>query len=206
VTGRLVDSATSLLDRRTSRRGFLARVALAASAMVVAPLRYLLRPGTAWAVIRPDSCSSGLCTDGYTAFCCQINHGLNTCPTNTFIGGWWMCTAYGGRALCEPEGVRYYIDCNRIPGIPFGNGCRCANNNCAERRVDCNVFRYGQCNTEIPGTTEVVCRVVVCQNPSTIDGFNCSATVAVDDNTCTHEAGCLTAGAPVVPLPAAGGA
>jgi hypothetical protein len=204
VSGRLLDTAASLLERRTSRRGLLARAALAGSALAVAPLRYLLRPGTAWAVIRPGACAEGLCTDGYTAFCCEINRGKNVCPSHTYIGGWWMCTAYRGHGLCAEEGVRYYIDCNRIPGVVFRNGCVCANNHCAERRVDCNVFRYGQCNTHVAETTEVTCRVVVCQNPATIDGFNCSSSLAVDDHTCHHNWDCLT---PLVgELPGAGGA
>jgi hypothetical protein len=198
VSGRLIAGAASMLERRTSRRGLLARVALAGSAMAVAPLRYLLRPVSAWAVIGPGSCSSGLCTDGYTAFCCEINHGKNVCPTGTYVGGWWMCTHYTGTSLCEAEGVRYYLDCNHLPGT--SSDCRCANGTCAERRADCNVFRYGQCNTQIPGITPIACRVVVCQNPSTIEGLNCSASVAVDNNTCTHEWSCLTA-APVVSLP-----
>jgi len=204
VTERLVEKTGSLLERRTSRRGVLGRAALIASAFVVAPLRYLLRPVSAWAVIGPGSCGGGLCDDGYTAFCCEINGGKNVCPTHTFIGGWWMCTAYGGGGVCSAEGVRYYVDCNRTPGESFGSGCGCANGNCGERRVDCNVFRYGQCNTQIGGTTEVACRVVVCKNPATIDGFNCNGSVAVDNNTCSHDWGCLT---PLVEQePGAGGA
>ena len=204
MTERLVEATGSLLERRTSRRGVLSRAALIASALVVAPLRYLLRPVSAWAVIGPGSCGGGLCDDGYTAFCCEINQGKNVCPPHTFIGGWWMCTAYGGGGVCASEGVRYYVDCNRTPGQSFGSGCGCANGNCGERRVDCNVFRYGQCNTHIGGTTEVACRVVVCKNPATIDGFNCSGSVAVDNNTCSHDWSCLT---PLVEqLPGAGGA
>jgi hypothetical protein len=87
--------------------------------------------------------------------------------------------------------VRYYIDCNRMPGHVFPGGCQCANGDCAKRRVDCNHFRYGQCNTQIVGTTEVVCRLVVCQNPATIAGMHCNGTEMVDDVTCSHEAGCL---------------
>jgi hypothetical protein len=209
VSGRLIGDAGSLLERRTSRRGLLGRVALAGSAMAVAPLRYLLRPVSAWAVIDPGSCSGGLCTDGYTAFCCEINDGKNVCPPGTYVGGWWMCTHYTGRSLCAAEGVRYYLDCNHLPGTTAD--CRCANDTCAERRADCNVFRYGQCNTEIPGITPIACRVVACQNPSTIDAFNCSASVAVDDNTCTHEWSCLAPAPapsppPVQQLPGAGGA
>ncbi|MHB1568057.1 MAG: hypothetical protein ACYC0H_02525 [Solirubrobacteraceae bacterium] len=202
MTRRLVDAAGSVLERRTSRRGLLGRVALVGSALAVAPLRYLLRPVSAWAAIDPGSCSSGLCTDGYTAFCCQINHGQNVCPTGTYLGGWWMRTRYVGGGACEAEGVRYYMDCNHLPHHPAD--CRCANGTCDQRRVDCNVFRYGQCNTQIPVVTAIACRVIVCQNPSTIDAFNCSASVAVDDHTCSHEASCLTGA--VQQLPGAGGA
>lgn len=203
MSGRLIDAAGSLLERRTSRRGLLARAALAGSAMAVAPLRYLLRPVSAWAVIDPGSCSGGLCSDGYTAFCCEINDGKNVCPPGTFVGGWWMCTAYTGQGLCAKEGVRYYVDCNHLPAT--ASNCRCANDTCGERRTDCNVFRYGQCNTQIGAITPIACRVVLCQNPSTIDGFNCGASLAVDDNTCTQDWNCLTAGL-VEQLPGDGGA
>jgi len=192
VTDRIASGAASLLERRISRRGALARIALASSALAAAPLRYLLRPGTAWAAIGPGDCGGGLCTDGYTAFCCEINGGYNTCPDHTYIAGWWKCSAYTGGGLCGPEGVRYYVDCNRIPGQDFPGGCQCANDDCNERRVDCNQFRYGQCNAQVAGTTEVACRLVVCQNPADIPGFNCNGTVKYDDSTCGHENACLT--------------
>jgi hypothetical protein len=188
---KIVAKLGSLLERRTSRRGALSKTALAGAAFAVAPVRYLIRPGTAWAVISPANCSSGLCTDGYTAFCCEIEHGRNTCPNGTYIAGWWKCTHYAGHGHCHKQGVRYYIDCNRMPGHVFPGGCQCANGDCAKRRVDCNHFRYGQCNTQIVGTTEVVCRLVVCQNPATIAGMHCNGTEMVDDVTCSHEAGCL---------------
>ncbi len=203
MSTRLLERAGSLLERRTSRRGLLQRAALAGSVMAVAPLRYLLRPVSAWALISPGSCSGGLCTDGYTAFCCEINHGKNVCPTNTYVGGWWMCTAYTGHGLCAGQSTRYYLDCNHLPNTP--TDCGCANNNCGERRTDCNIFRYGQCNTQIPGVTAIACRVVVCESPSTIDGFNCNSSPAVDNNTCNHEWSCLTAGL-VGELPGDGGA
>jgi hypothetical protein len=70
--------------------------------------------------------------------------------------------------------------------------------------VACNIFRYGQCNTQIEGTTAVVCRVVTCENPGRIDRFNCSTSVMVDDAVCGHEAGCLEP--PPIQLPGVGGA
>jgi hypothetical protein len=201
---RLATRLGSRLERRVSRRGALSRGAVAASAFAVAPIRYLVRPGTAWAVIDPGSCSSGLCTDGYTAFCCEIERGRNTCPAGTYVAGWWKCTDYRGGHLCHDAGVRYYLDCNRIPGHVFPGGCQCAQGTCAHRRVDCNHFRYGQCNTQVQGTTEVVCRLVICTNPATHAEFACNDTLMIDDRTCSHEAGCLAGLANQ--LPGGGGA
>jgi hypothetical protein len=110
-----VNGSASFLEHRLSRRTALVRIAVAGSALCVAPLRYLLYPGSALAAILPGDCSGGLCTDGYTAFCCEINQGLNSCPSGTYPGGWWMCTDYAGRRLCSDVGVRYYVDCNAIP-------------------------------------------------------------------------------------------
>jgi hypothetical protein len=192
-----------LLERRTSRRGVIARAAVAGSAFAVAPIRYLVRPQPAWAVIGPGNCSGGKCTDGFSAFCCEIEHGLNHCPANTYVAGWWKCTAYRGHGLCHDAGVRYYVDCNRTPGRDFPGGCQCARGDCNRRRIDCNHFRYGQCNTQVPDQTEVVCRLVICQNPATVIGMNCNGTEMQDDNTCSHEAGCLEGLA--VSLPGGGG-
>ena len=149
LSERFAASVGALLERRVSRRGALARAAVAGSAFAVAPVRYQ------------------------------------------------------GGGLCHQEGVRYYVDCNRIPGHTFAGGCQCANGDCRNRRVDCNHFRYGQCNTQVRGTTEVVCRLVICQNPATVPEMNCNGTEMVDDNTCMHEAGCLDGLA--VQLPGGGG-
>ncbi len=192
LSERLATSVGSLLERRLSRRSALSRAAVAGSAFAVAPVRYLVRPGTAEAVIKPQLCPpNSRCNDGYTAFCCEIERGLNTCPANTYVAGWWKCTDYRGSGLCNPQGVRYYVDCNRTPGQSFPGGCGCAQGDCHRRRVDCNHFRYGQCNTQVQGTTEVVCRLVICQSPATVPGFACNGTLMIDDNTCAHEAGCL---------------
>jgi hypothetical protein len=187
----VADRAAALLERRASRRSVLNRAALAGAAFAVAPIRYLIRPGTAWAVIRPGDCSSGNCLDGYTAFCCEIEHRENTCPPGSYIAGWWKCTSYTGHGICQKEGVRYYLDCNRSPGAVFPGGCQCAGGDCRNRRVDCNHFRYGQCNTQVVGTTEVVCRLVICQNPASVAELNCNGTLMIDDNVCAHEASCL---------------
>ncbi|MGI8904684.1 MAG: hypothetical protein ACR2IP_13770 [Solirubrobacteraceae bacterium] len=189
---RLALAAGAFLERRISRRGLLARAALGATAFAVAPIRYLLRPGNALAVIAPGRCPpDSKCNDGYTAFCCEIEHGANACPAGTYVAGWWKCTNYVGRGVCHEEGVRYYLDCNRIPGHHFPGGCQCARGDCGRRRVDCNHFRYGQCNTHVKGTTEVVCRIVICQNPASVTGLGCNATEMIDDNTCIQDTACL---------------
>ena len=189
---RLVESLSTRLEARTSRPGFLVRTAIVGSALAVAPLRYLLRPQTALAaIIRPAHCLAGRCADGWTEFCCTISGGLNTCPPYAFVGGWWKCTDYRGRQLCSDTGVRYYLDCNRLPGHEIPGGCHCANGDCDRFRVGCNIFRYGQCNTQIAALTEVVCRVVVCEHPASVAEFNCGTTYKQDNLTCPHEAPCL---------------
>jgi hypothetical protein len=202
---RIVAVLSSALERRLSRRGALARAAVAGSAVAVAPVRYLVRPGTAWAVIRPDACGPDTkCNDGFTVFCCEIEHGRNICPADSYVAGWWKCTDYRGKGLCHDEGVRYYLDCNRVPGHGYPGGCQCGPHGCNSRRVSCNLFRYGQCNTHVAYTTEVVCRLVICEHPATVQGFGCNSTEKTDDRTCSHEAGCLEG--LLTPLPGGGGA
>lgn len=205
MTRGLAERAGALLDRRMSRRGMLARMGLGATALSIAPVRFALRPGTAEAVIHPKRCGpTDRCNDGYTAFCCEINAGRNVCPPHSYVAGWWKCTRYKGKGLCGDQGFRYYVDCNRTPGEHFPGGCRCGPGGCDSRRVDCNHFRYGQCNTQVDGITEVACRLVVCEHPATVPGFNCNRTYKEDDNTCVHDSGCLE---PVVQqYPGGGGA
>jgi hypothetical protein len=192
----LVTTSARALAGRTSRRGFLARAAVVGSALAVAPLRFLLEPVSALgAIVRPGDCAGGRCGDGWTEFCCTINNGQNLCPPYSFVGGWWKCTDYRGRRLCNEQGVRYYLDCNRTPGQHVPGGCHCADGDCDRYRVGCNVFRYGQCNTQIGDVTEVVCRVVVCEHPATIPGLNCNPTYKQDNVVCAQEAPCLTSAA-----------
>jgi hypothetical protein len=206
VTDRLVSTASRLLERRTSRRGVLIRLAIGGSALAVAPLRYLLRPGSAMAVITCRNCHPGaLCCDGWTEFCCTINGGVNGCPPYTFMGGWWKCTNYTGTKLCSAQGVRYYIDCNRLPGRTCPHGCSCAEGSCHHRSTCCNVFRYGQCNTHVHKVTEVVCRMITCTNPGRLFPGQCSTHTLVDDLTCHHEAACLVHGASAPPYRGLGG-
>lgn len=187
---RLANAAATALARRTSRRSLLERTALVGSALAVAPLRYLLRPESAEAVVTCRGCPPGsACCDGWTAFCCTLN-GINACPPHSYIAGWWKCTSYEGSRLCADEGIRYYLDCNRRPGETCPGGCRCGAGDCDNRKTCCNVFRYGQCNTDYAGVTEVVCRVVMCVNPCTVYSF-CDCTEKVNDATCGHEAPCL---------------
>jgi hypothetical protein len=188
---RLFNAVVSLFGARVTRRRLLSRSAVVGSALMVDPLRFILRPVTALGVIRCADCNdSDPCCDGWTTFCCTINDGENSCPKDSFMAGWWKCTDYKGSQLCFDEGVRYYIDCNRIPGRSCDGGCHCANDNCNQRSTCCNIFRYGQCNTDVPQTTEVVCRMVTCVNPCELFD-DCKCNSFVENAVCAHEAGCL---------------
>jgi hypothetical protein len=179
---RAVDRVANLLaGRETSRRHFLARLAIVASAMALGPMRFILRPTPAYASV----CGSGnTCGSGWTVFCCTINNGANTCPTGSFVAGWWKVDA---SAFCLGA-PRYYIDCNRRPNARCS--CRCNTTGCDRRRVCCNVFRYGQCNTQIAGVTQVVCRIITCTPPWRWDR-NCGRTVRTSPSTRSHSSRCL---------------
>ena len=175
---------------RPGRRGFLGGAALMGAALAVDPWSYLTRPASAYdSVCGADN----TCAAGYTVFCCTINAGSNTCPPDSFIGGWWKAdnsNFCGGSA-------RYYIDCNAYRDGRYS--CHCNTTTCDQRRVACNQFRYGQCNTQIPysNTGPVLCRVVSCTPPWVQYGATCSSSSATDNNTATHSAPCLTGHPPV---------
>ena len=165
---------------RTSRRSFLARSAMTATALSVAPVDFLLRPGTAYAQICEcvpgmDCDCSATCCNGYTQFCCTINNGVNACPAGTFAGGWWKAD---GSIYCA--GPRYYIDCmGECNGCGCGGGnfcpscdglnCECALGSCDNYHIGCAEFRYGQCNQQITCSGRISCRVVSCTPPWLID-------------------------------------
>ncbi len=168
----------------TSRRGFLGTAALVGAALAVNPWGYLVRPASAYETV----CGSEAgCADGYSVFCCTINNGSNTCPPNSFIGGWWKAD---NSSFCGGS-ARYYIDCNA-----YRNGawqCRCAEGTCDQRRVACNQFRYGQCSLDVPAsnTGPVVCRMVSCTPPWQQFGGTCTSSSATDNRTATHSAPCI---------------
>jgi len=179
VAERVVARTAGILSGGHSRRRFLARTAVVGSALAVNPVSYLLKPGTAYGAV------CGTCGDGWTAFCCTINNGSNSCPPATFVAGWWKAD---GSAYCG-GGPRYIIDCNAT--CPTQCSCRCAGAACDGRRTCCNQFRYGQCNQQISCYGPVACRVAICITPWTYDPA-CSTRTLTDNRTADHGAACLT--------------
>jgi uncharacterized protein with LGFP repeats len=196
-----VSAATTLLERRLSRRGLFARVALVGSAVTTTGLDYVLHPGLAYASV----CGEGsTCASGWTAMCCTINQGINRCPPGSFAGGWWKAE---GASLCGGK-ARYYVDCQGeckhcgCHGSSFcGESCwncksHCANHgSCDERRVCHNVFRYGQCEQDRGCSGPVLCRAISCTPPW--KWANCTSTAATDQATVSHSAPCLAKWTPI---------
>ena len=201
----IAERAARAMDRDgISRRGFLRTVVLAATALAVAPLQYVLRPGSAYAAVCGPA---DQCNHGYTVFCCTVNRGQNRCPPGMFVGGWWK--AANSNYCCDASGApsdRYYIDCHPRCTCPenCGSGgfcpdsclactCRCNNEagTCDHRRVCCNKFRYGQCHTDITCSGPVACRVVSCVPPYQLFD-DCGSTVRSDNYTRNQTAPCLT--------------
>ena len=190
--GRIV-SPESLVTRvsralggaRWSRRSFLVRTSLFGSALAMDPKGFALEQRSAYdSVCGTDAA----CADGFSVFCCTINHGGNFCPDGTFVGGWWKADR---SAFCRGA-ARYYVDCNGKAGWPWR--CHCPDTStCDHRHVACVLFRYGNCSLDVPGSTHlspVVCRVVTCTPPWIWDPA-CSETSFTDDLTVSQSAPCL---------------
>jgi len=187
VSAWLVDTSTKILEKVTTRRGFLARTAIVGSAIAVNPVDFILKPVSAYAATcncRGRDCVCGsMCCDGWTEFCCTII-GTNTCPPGTLAAGWWKAD---GSNYCG--GPRYYIDCNVAPGANPCS-CDCANGNCNNRAACCTNFRYGQCHQELPTVGAIMCRVVTCTAPWVFDP-TCTTAELTDNRTAFHDAACL---------------
>ncbi|HEX5427054.1 MAG TPA: hypothetical protein VFX00_01910 [Pedococcus sp.] len=182
--------------RPLSRRSMLVGAAVAGSALATNPRTYALRPVTAYASI----CGPGSTFDsGWTVFCCTINKGVNACPPGSFAAGWWKAA---DSSWCG-NGYRYIVDCNAScskcstgcsDGICDSRcwSCSCGRGSsatCDQRRVCCNAFRYGQCNTQVKCSGGVHCRVVSCVAP--YKWASCTTTSLSDNRTAEHSAPCL---------------
>jgi hypothetical protein len=211
VTTALVARTAKVLENRLSRRSLINRSAFVGSAVAVGSgLDLALRPGTAYGQICEcgnAGCSCGsTCCSGFSEFCCAVS-GANYCPANTIMGGWWVAE---GSSYCN--GPRYYMDCNSTctctsgcgGGFPFcepgcdQTGCGCGSNGCDSFLTGCLQFRYGQCNQNVPCLGRIVCRVVACVPPWTVDP-TCTTAVAVDNSTAEQNEPCWTTAPPAPP-------
>lgn len=178
-TARLARATGAALERRSSRRGFLARATLTGCALALSPVKYLTRPVSAAALlITCSDCNQGdLCCTSNSVFCCTLT-GVNVCPSGTTRSGWWKCS-YGACA----GGTRYFIDCNG----GCGQGCRCPDEDCFKRKTCCNSRQWFNCNS---GQTlgKIRCRIVTCTNPGVV--FDDCSNSGSNDNTCGQDCTC----------------
>jgi len=202
----VVNALSRVVAHRTSRRGLLARSALGATALAVAPVAFTMRPVSAHAAIcwcSGSSCRCGdLCCDGFTDFCCKLT-GENLCPPNTVVAGWWKADGTGFCDIGDSRRPRYYLDCNHLCDDGCGCGwsgicrssCTAANCRCLEgcdsRSVDCTRFRYGQCSQDIACVGPIACRIVTCVPPWQWDGSCSEWPAATDNSTGSHDRPCL---------------
>ena len=211
MSSALVARTARVLEGRLSRRSLINRSAFVGSAVAVGSgLDLALKPGTAYGQICEcgnAGCGCGsTCCSGFSEFCCAVS-GANFCPENTVMGGWWVAdnSSYCG-------GPRYYMDCNSTcscdagcdGGFPFcetgcdGTDCGCGSLGCDSYLTGCLQFRYGQCNQDVACMGRIVCRVVACVPPWTVDP-TCTTAVAVDNGTAEQNEPCWTT-APPAPL------
>lgn len=192
----LTERASSFIERRTSRRGFIGRTAMVGSALTVAGSTYVLKPTSAYAATcnclgRSCNCAD-LCCDGYTEFCCHL-FGENSCPPNTILAGWWKVD---NSSYCDGA-ARYYMDCNKRVSCGCGSSGVCKDGSttcqcraCGNRKDGCTMFRYGNCNNDVSCVGPIMCRVVTCTKPWEIDP-GCTTVSRTDNNTRFHHRPCL---------------
>jgi len=208
VTSALVEKTAGFLGNRLSRRSMINRSAFVGSAVAVgAGLDLALKPGTAYGQICEcgnAGCGCGsTCCAGFSEFCCEVT-GYNYCPGNTVMGGWWLAD---NSSFCN--GPRYYMDCNATCSCDSGCGsfcdpgcdgvnCGCGPNGCDSFLTGCLQFRYGQCNQNVACVGRIVCRVVACVPPWTVDP-SCTTAVAVDNATAEQNEPCWTPAPPMPP-------
>ncbi len=132
MTSYLTRRAAEVLERRTTRRGVLARATMTAAALVVAPLRYVLRPGSAYAAV--ISCADAAAhppaaTAGQRSV---VRSTMEITPPARAgvlsVLGWWQCdsSSYCPNIEHHPS-TRYYIDCNEQCDV--GGGCNSCTGN-----------------------------------------------------------------------------
>ncbi|MDQ4098673.1 MAG: twin-arginine translocation signal domain-containing protein [Actinomycetota bacterium] len=210
VSQRLAERAATRLGRPpaeptwnggVSRRSFLVRTAVVGSALAVAPRRFILEPGTAYAAITDVCGPASECGEGYSVFCCTITNGANQCPPGSVPAGWWR--ADGSSWCCG--GPRYYVDCNAEctrcgcqPGQAIcDDACQNCQGRCNEgptcdhRRTCVTRFRYGQCNQQLACIGNIVCRTVSCTPPYLDSSLGCTSDSAEDPSTAEMGAPCL---------------
>ena len=186
-------SALARRMRPVSRRDVLVGATVAATALATKPREYALTPVAAYATI----CGPGnTAASGWTVFCATVNKGVNGCPPGSFAAGWWKAA---DSSWCG-GGYRYIVDCNAscskcTTGCSDGMcdsrcwSCSCGTGStatCDQRRVCCNAFRYGQCNTQVKCSGGVHCRVVSCVPPYRF--ANCTTASLSDNRTAEHSA------------------
>lgn len=202
ASARFIDALARRLPS-LNRRSFLVGSAVAGSALATQPKTYALRPVNAYATI----CGPGnVASQGWTVFCATINKGHNACPPGSFAAGWWKAA---GSSWCGGR-YRYIVDCNaRCTGCTTGCGsggicnsncwnCSCGTGSsatCDRRRICCNAFRYGQCNTQVACSGGVHCRVVSCTPP--YEWENCTTTSLIDNRTSEHSTSRLPEWGPI---------
>ena len=149
----------ALLERKSSRRGFLIGSAMVGSAVAVAGCAPGTQPGDAVQPHHRLRAAGSAPTGGPSSAAPSTTGSTRARPAASPAAG----GAPTSPRFCN--GTRYYIDCmQNCCGPNLGNGfcagcteCRCGGG-CDTRRIYCNYFRYGQCHQEIGISGPIACR------------------------------------------------
>ena len=166
-TNWFVMKAAGLLERKSSRRGFLIGSAMVGSAVAVAGCAPGTQPGSPYSHIT-DCARRRSAPTATPSSAAPSTSGLNTCPPGSFVGGWWRADLL---QLLQRHPLLHRLHAELLRARPRQRVLRRVHRvplrevAATRARIYCNYFRYGQCHQEIGITGPIACRVVTCVPP-----------------------------------------
>ena len=191
----LVQRATSFLEARSSRRGFLVGTAVTGSAFAVAGVRFATRTRYCLCPGHRRQLPAGIPLPRRIHRVLLFHQQRCQRVPTRLVRGWvvarrlleflqWdsvLHRLHAGLLWADVQSGRPHV----VRGCV---ACQCGPS-CNNRKVYCNYFRYGQCHQEIPVSGPIACRVVTCVPPYVSD-LSCTPASAVDNETAEHNTAC----------------
>ena len=187
-TNWLVNKTAGLLEKKSSRRGFLIGSAMVGSAVAVAGVR--ARHATRFAVQPHHRLRGRPLHRRLHRVLLHDQQRPQRVPARQ-LRRWLVARRLLQLLQRHPLLHRLHAELLRRPNLGerllrrAASSARCGGG-CDTRRVYCNYFRYGQCHQRSASPGPIACRVVTCTPPYADARWRAPPTLAVDNSTAEH--------------------